>query len=216
MLASSTKPGICSLPIHGQAHAQSLPATGNLAALKNGSRWADIHGVMASGSFFVQTPEAALRHVKLLANGLKKVAYAGFAGGSGCGVIALLVGHYVVTGPQSSTLPGFRELSGIAFVAWFMTLALLVFAALYFLAGWGLSQQKPWARYAAAAVFLSKILLCVWLGRGSFLAMIIFLVVASWDIYGLWVLLAKETGQLLGSQKLSQAFDSPAPKARRA
>ncbi len=172
---------------------------------------------MARGSFFVQTPEAALRHVKVLANGLKKVAYAGFAGGAGCGVIALLVGHYVVTpGPRSSTLPGFRELSGIAFVAWFMTLALLIFAALYFLAGWGLSQQKPWARYAAAAVFLSKILLCVWLGRGSFAAMLIFLVVASWDIYGLWVLLAKETGQLLGSQKISQAFDSPAPKARRA
>lgn len=171
---------------------------------------------MAGGSFFVQTPESALRHVNLLAKGLKKVAWAGFAGGAGCGVIALILGRFLITPAPSSTVPGFRELSGISFVAWFMTLALLVFAALYFLAGWGLSKQKPWARYTAAAVFLSKILLCVWLGRGSFAAMIIFLVVASWDIYGLWVLLAKETGQLLDSQKLSQAFDSPAPKARRA
>jgi hypothetical protein len=158
--------------------------------------------MMAAGSFsvripFVQNREDALRHVGLLAKGLKKVAWAGIIGGAGCGAIALLLRNFLMTpAPPSSAMPGARELSGISFVAWFMTIALMVFGILYLIAGWGLSRQKPWARYTAAAVFLLKVLLCVWLGRGSVGAMIVFLTVAGWDLYGLWVLLAKETGLL--------------------
>jgi hypothetical protein len=177
---------------------------------------------MTGSSFFVQTPEAALRHVNLLAKGLKKVAWAGLAGGVGGSALAALVSHLLVTSsPQPITTPGFREMSGITFVTWFMALALLGFSTLYLIAGWGLSNQKPWARYMAAAVFLAKILLCVWLGRGSIGAMIVFLTVAIWDIYGLWVLLAKESGQLFTSSEpassaTARTFDSPTSKARRA
>lgn len=172
---------------------------------------------MASGSFFVQTPEAALRHVNLLAKGLKKVAWAGLVGGAGCSVLALLLGHFLVTpNPQSTSIPGAHEISGISFVAWFMATAMLVFSTLYLIAGWGLSHQKPWARYTAAAVFLMKVLLCVWLGRGSVGAMIVFLMVAGWDFYGLWVLLSKEAGQLFASPQISPSFDSPTTNARRA
>jgi hypothetical protein len=177
---------------------------------------------MAGSSFFVQTPEAALRHVNLLAKGLKKVAWAGLAGGVGCSALAALVSHLLVTSsPQPITTPGFREMSGITFVTWFMALALLGFSTLYLIAGWGLSNQNPWARYMAAAVFLAKVLLCVWLGRGSLGAMIVFLTVAVWDIYGLWVLLAKESGQLFTSSpgtssETARTFDSPTTKARRA
>jgi len=172
--------------------------------------------MMATGSFsvkapFVQTREDALRHVTLLTKGLKKVAWAGLVGGSGCGVLAWLLGQFLVSPtPQPNAIPGARELSGISFVAWFMSIALLAFSILYFIAGWGLSRQKSWARYVAALVFLSKVLLCVWLGRGSIGAMIVFLFVASWDIYGLWVLLSKETGQLFSSSPASQANHKPA------
>ena len=65
----------------------------------------------------------------------------------------------------------------------------------------------------AAAMFLAKVLLCVWLGRGSIGAMIVFLIVAAWDIYGLWVLLAKESGQLFSSSQGTSSdranFESP-------
>jgi len=160
---------------------------------------------------FVQNREDARRHLDLLVKGLRKVAWAGLAGGAGCGVLAILVAHFLVTpGPQSSAIPGARELSGISFVAWFMTLALLAFSTLYLIAARGLSRQKPWARYMAAAVFLAKVLLCVWLGRGSIGAMIVFLVVAAWDLYGLWVLLSKETGELFTSPAPSQATVKPA------
>src|SRR5580700_1471876 len=159
---------------------------------------------MAGSSFFIQNSEDALRHVHLLAKGLKKVALAGLVGGLGCGVMAVLLSHFLATPTQSNAVPGFHELSGITFVASFMSIALLVFSGLYFLAGWGLSQQKGWARYTAAATFVAKVLLCVWLGRGAVGAMIVFLLVAAWDFYGLWVLLSKETGQLFSSRETSQ------------
>lgn len=161
---------------------------------------------MAIRSFFIQTPEDALRHVDLLAKGLKKSAIVGLVGGAGCSGLALLVSHLLVpTGSQSNAVPGFREMSGIAFVAWFMAIALLVLSGLYLVAGWGLSHQKGWARYTAAGTFVLKVLLCVWLGRATIPAMIVFLFIASWDIYGLWVLLSRETGQLYASPKASPA-----------
>src|SRR6202034_3885134 len=113
-------------------------------------------------------------------------------------------------GTQSNAVPGAQELSGIAFIAWFMAAAMVVFSGLYFVAGWGLSHRKPWARYTAAAAFLAKLLLCLWLGRVSVGAMIVFLCVAGLDFYGLWVLLSKETEQLLSSPKTTQASIKPA------
>jgi len=111
---------------------------------------------------FIQSREDALRHVNLLAKGLKKVALAGLVGGAGCSVMALLLRSFLVPpGPQPNAIPGFREMSGITFVAWFMAIALLVFSGLYFVAGWGLSHQKAWARYTAAGTFVAKVLLCV-------------------------------------------------------
>ena len=165
------------------------------------------------GSFFVQTPEDARRHVNLLATSLKKVAFAGLIGGAGCGALAVLLGHFLVPpSVQSTAIPGTRELSGISFVTWFMTFGLLGFSALYFISGWGLSQQKHWARYTAAGTFIFKVLLCVWLGRGSIGAMVVFLMVAGWDVYGLWVLLSKGTAEVFSSPKVSPAFDSPTTK----
>jgi hypothetical protein len=91
-----------------------------------------------------------------------------------------------------------------------MAIALLIFSSLYFVSGWGLSCQKMWARYAAAGTFVAKVLLCMWLGRATISAMIVFLLIASWDLYGLWVLLARETGQLFSSPQSSQASIKPA------
>jgi hypothetical protein len=167
--------------------------------------------VMASSSFFIQSSEDALRHVNLLAKGLKKVAIPGLVGGAGCGVMAVALGHVLVTpSPSSNALPGFHELSGITFVASFMAIALLLFSSLYFIAGWGLSHQKAWARYTAAATFIAKVVLCVWLGRGSVVAMIVFLLIAGLDLYGLWVLLSAVTGQLFSSPQARQANVKPA------
>ena len=152
----------------------------------------------------IQTHEDALRHIDLLTKGLKKLAWAGLAGGTGCGVLALLVGHFLAPhNAQSAAIPGTRELTGVLLVAWFMATALLGFSILYLIAAWGLSHQKSWARYAAAGVFLAKVLLCVWLGRGSIAAMMVFLLFASWDLYGLWVLLSKQTGHLFTSSQVS-------------
>jgi hypothetical protein len=163
-------------------------------------------------SFLIQRREDALRHVNLLAKGLKKVALAGFVGGVGCGVMAILLGHFLVTpaSPQANAVPGFHELSGITFVATFMAIALLLFSGLYFISGWGLAKQMGWARYTAAATFMAKVLLCVWLGRASVGAMMVFLLIASLDFYGLWVLLSKETGQLFTSLDPSQPSVKPA------
>lgn len=166
---------------------------------------------MATGSLFLRNQEHALRHVTLLAKGLRKVAIAGLVGGVGCGVIAALLGRFLEAPASSSNaIPGFHELSGIGFVAAFMATALIGFSVLYLIAGWGLSHQKPWARYMAAGTFLLKVLLCVWLGRSSFGSMFIFLLVASWDIYGLWVLLSKETGLLFTTPETSQVSGKPA------
>jgi hypothetical protein len=130
---------------------------------------------------FVRTREDALRHVNLLGRGLKKVAWAGLIGGLCCGVLAVLEAHFLTSpSPQPNAILGAPELSGISFIAWFMAIALLVFSILYYTAGW-----------------------CVWLGRGSIAAMAVFLLVASWDFYGLWVLLSKETGQLFASPNAS-------------
>lgn len=158
---------------------------------------------MASRSFFIQRHEDALRHVDQLAKGLKKIAIAGWVAGAGCTLLALLVSHFMVTrSPQPNPVPGFQEISGVTLVTWFMAIALLAFSTLYFISGWGLERRKPWSRHAAAGTFLLKAILCVWLGRGSLAAMIVFLSIAGCDLYGLWVLISDQTGQL---------FRSPAP-----
>jgi len=166
---------------------------------------------MAGRPFFIQRPEDAVRHVNLLAKGLRKVAIAGWVGGGGCTLLAIFISRFFsIRNPHPDAVPGFQEVAGITFVTWFMALALLLFSSLYFISGWGLAHQKSWARYAAAGTFLSKILLCIWLGRGSTAAMIVFLFIASWDVYGLWVLLAKQTGQLFGSTDVAKAPAKPA------
>lgn len=152
---------------------------------------------MASRSFFIQRSEDAVRHVATLTKGLRKMAIAGWVGGFASTLLAMLVTHFVAPPAVApNATPGVHEISGILFVAWFMALAMLLFSTLYFVAGWGLAQKKSWGRYAAAGSFLLKILLCVWLGRGSFSAMFVFLLIAGWDFYGLWVLLSKETALL--------------------
>jgi hypothetical protein len=162
-------------------------------------------------SFFIQDPDKALRHVNLLAKGLKKVAIAGWVAGLSSTVLALLLNRFVVTpGPQASATPGFRELSGIAFVAWSLAIALLGFSTLYFVSGWGLAHQKNWGRYAAAGTFVLKVLFCLWLGRATLSATLVFLFISSCDIYGLWVLLSKETGQLFSVPQPNQAQIKPA------
>jgi hypothetical protein len=167
--------------------------------------------MMASRSFFIQSPEDAQRHVTRLLKGLKSAALVTLTSGAGCGVMALLLSHFL-GGPstQSNGVPGAQLLFGIAFIAWAMAAAMLLFSGLYFVAGWGLSHRKPWARYTAAAAFLAKLLLCVWLGRVSVAAMLVFLSIAGLDFYGLWVLLSKETEQLLSSPKATQASIKPA------
>jgi hypothetical protein len=166
---------------------------------------------MVPGSFFIQRPEDALRHVQQLAKGLKKIATAGWIGGASCTLLAALVSHFLVTGGTNpNPLPGSREISGITLVTWFMAVALLVFSSLYYVSGWGLERQKSWARIFAVGTFLAKVLLCVWLGRGSFSAMFVVLVIAIWDFYGLWVLLSKETAQLFASSNTARASVKPA------
>jgi hypothetical protein len=166
---------------------------------------------MASRSFFIQSPEDAQRHFALLLKGLKSVAVVALVGGAGCGFMAILLSHFLAApSTQSNAVSGPQLLSGISFFAWFMAAAMLVFSGLYFVAGWGLSHRKPWARYTAAAAFLAKLLLCVWLGRVSVGAMIVFLCIAGLDFYGLWVLLSKETEQYLSSPKTTQASIKPA------
>ncbi|MBV9769739.1 MAG: hypothetical protein JOZ32_09230 [Bryobacterales bacterium] len=164
---------------------------------------------MASGSISVRRPFAqnsgdALRHLKTLTDSLRKVAWAGLIGGFGCGVIAFVLSHSLgAFSSHSSNGPGFPEISGITAVARFMAVALIAFSILYLIASWGLSRGKTWARYAGAAVFIGKILLCVSLGRGSVASMVVFLLIASLDIYGLWVLLSKATAQLFTSPSLT-------------
>jgi len=150
---------------------------------------------MASRSFFIQHPEDALRHVNTLAKGLKKVAIAGWIAGAGCTVLALMVSHFIMA-PSRVPKPGFQEITGITLVAWFLALSLLLFSSLYFVAGSALAQRKPWARNVAGGTFLLKVLLCAWLGRGSLAGMVLLLGIAGCDLYGLWVLLSKQTGQL--------------------
>jgi hypothetical protein len=101
-------------------------------------------------------------------------------------------------------------MSAISSVVWYIALALIVFSCLYLLVGPALAQQKPWARYAASGIFLAKVLLCVWMGRGSLRAMVVFLGISGWDLYGLWVLLSKETGQLFSSPQATQVTAKPA------
>ena len=91
-----------------------------------------------------------------------------------------------------------------------MTIGLIGFSSLYLVIGWGLSHQKQWSRHAAGVVFVLKVLLCVWVGRASIGAMVVFLLIASWDLYGLWVLLSKETAQLFASPEPRQASGKPA------
>jgi hypothetical protein len=166
---------------------------------------------MTSGSFLVQTPlfiqrrEDAVRHVNALAKGLKQVGMVGVASGAVCGVMAVLLGRVLNTQPHSSSVPGSHGMSGFTLVAVIMATALIVLSCLYLVAGWGLSLQKSWARYTAAATFTLKLVLCLWLGHVSIGAMVIFLMVSAWDIYGLWVLLSKQTGQLFSSPQVSQA-----------
>ncbi len=165
---------------------------------------------MDASSIFIHRSEDATRHLNTLAAGLRRFALTGWISGSACTALALFVNHYLtgfITGP--GVLPGSRQTSGIAFLAWAMAVALLAFSTLYFIAGWGLTQKKPWSRYFAAGVFLLKVLLCIWVGLSSPAAMIVFLLIAGWDLYGLWVLLAKETGQLLSIQHSAPASVKP-------
>jgi hypothetical protein len=160
---------------------------------------------------FIQRPEDAQRHIDLLAKGLKKVALAGWVGGAGCAFLTLFVARLLVaTSGQPANVPGVHEISGITFIAAFMAAALLVFSTLYFVSGWGLSHQTVWARYTAAGTFIAKILLCVWLGRGSVGGMIVFLLIAGWDFYGLWVLLSKGTAHLFNTSESNQTSSEPA------
>jgi hypothetical protein len=166
---------------------------------------------MASGSFFVKSPEDALRHLSQLVQGLKKVAVAGIIGAVVCGVMAMLLSRFLAPSGHKSNAPtGFPEMSAISSVIWYIGLALIVFSCLYFIVGWGLAQRKLWARYAATGTFLLKVLLCVWMGRGSLRAMVVFIGISGWDLYGLWVLLSKETGQLFSSPQASQITAKPA------
>jgi len=169
---------------------------------------------MDARSLFIQTPEDAARHVNTLAAGLRKFAISGWISGSACTALALFVSHYLSGLITRAGAPsGSRPTSGIAFLAWAMAIALLSFSTLYFVAGWGLSQKKPWSRYVAAGTFLLKILLCVWVGLSSAAAMIVFLLLAGWDLYGLWVLMAKETGQLLAAPAAARASVKPVKPA---
>lgn len=169
---------------------------------------------MDARSLFIQHPEDAARHVNTLATGLRKFAISGWISGAACTALALFVSHYF-TGfmVRSGAAFGSHEMSGIAVIAWAMAIALLVFSTLYFVAGWGLAQKKPWSRYAAAGTFLLKTLLCIWVGLSSPAAMVIFLLLAGWDLYGLWVLMAKETGQLLSPAPPTPASVKPVKPA---
>jgi len=160
---------------------------------------------MAGGSFFIQRPEAAVRHLEILTQGLKKVALAGFVSGGGCVVLALLVGRSLgAYNVHASDNPGGMAISGMSLVIWFMALALIVFSSLYLIVSWGLARRTTWSRHAASIVFVLKVLLCVWLGRTSPGVMFIFLLISTFDLYGLWVLLSKETGQLFASPESTQ------------
>lgn len=169
---------------------------------------------MDARSFFIQNPEDAARHVNTLAAGLRRFAISGWISGAACSALALFISHYL-NGLmiQAGAAPGSRQASGIAFLAWALAIALLVFSTLYFVAGWGLAQKKLWSRYAAAGTFLLKTLLCIWVGLSSPAAMIVFLLLAGWDLYGLWVLMAKETGQLLSAPGARQASVKPVEPA---
>jgi hypothetical protein len=166
---------------------------------------------MARGSIFIQRHEDAVRHVALLAKGLKKVAMVGAVGGLGCTALAMFLTHVLIPpNAHGNAIPGAHEMSGITFVTWFMALALLFFSSLYYVAGWGLANQKGWGRYVGAAAFLLKAMLCIWLGRSSVQTMVVFLFVATWDFYGLWVLLSKETAHLFTSPEVRTATVKPA------
>jgi hypothetical protein len=167
-------------------------------------------GVMDARSIFIRRPEDAARHVNTLAAGLRRFAISGWISGAACLALALFVSRYL-TGfmTHASATSGARETSPIAFLAWAMAIALLVFSTLYFVAGWGLAQKKPWSRYFTAGTFLLKTLLCIWIGLSSPAAMIIFLLLAGWDLYGLWVLMSKEAGQLLSAPRATPASVKP-------
>jgi len=162
-------------------------------------------------SLFVQSPDDALRHVNLLAKGLKQAAIAGSAGAAACGALGFMLNRFTLVHQSgSSVVLPVHEISRIVLAAWTLAIAMLVFSTLYFIAGWGLSRQKEWSRFAAAATFLLKIVLCGWFGHTSLRAALFFLLIAAWDIYGLWVLLAKETGQLLISPEPGRTAVKPA------
>lgn len=166
--------------------------------------------MMVARSFFIQRPEDAARHINTLATGLRKFAISGWISGAACTALALFVSRYF-TGfmVRAGAASGSHQMSGIAVIAWAMAIALLGFSTLYFIAGWGLAQRKPWSRYTAAGTFLLKTLLCIWVGLSSPAAMIIFLLLAAWDLYGLWVLMSKETGQLLTPSRATPTSVEP-------
>jgi hypothetical protein len=160
---------------------------------------------MAASTFFLQRPrlhpDDARRHLGLLVRGLKNIAYVGWSSAAGCTFLALLIGRFLFTRPtQPGTVSDFQGLSAIVFVAWFMAIAMLVFSTLYFVSGFGLARQKTWAHYMASVTFMTKILLCLALGRISIRAMLVFLVISSWDFYGLWVSLSAPVAQLFSRQ----------------
>ena len=160
---------------------------------------------MARGSFIIQNPEDAQRHLQMLTQGLKRVAVPGLISGVGCGVIAVLLGRFVVINN-----PGSGEGIGLTSVAWLMAAVLASISSAYLFVAWALARRKRWARYAAAAVFVLKILFCVRFGLASLSTLVILLLFSSVDFYGLWVLLSKKTGQLFSSPEPSRASGKPA------
>lgn len=160
---------------------------------------------MARETFSIQNPADALRHLQILTQGLKRIAIPGMISGVGCAVIAVLLGRFL-----GSNRPGSSDGFGLTPIAWFLAAALIVISSLYLVIAWGLAHHVKWARHAAAIVFILKIALCFWFGLASLSALVILLLFSSVDIYGLWVLLSKETGQLFSSPHASQASPKPA------
>lgn len=157
---------------------------------------------MDSDSFFIQRPADARLHLGRLTAGLKRLAVVGLVVAGCCGLIAILLGWQFLDltyRPHPNDGLGILGIFGLAFLAGAATVVLVGFSALYLVLSWSLARRWKWSRYAGRVIFSLKILLSVFLGLSSPQTMIAFLVVASWDLYGLWVMLSKGTEQLFTS-----------------
>ena len=142
---------------------------------------------------FVQSPEDARRHLEQLIAGLKKAGIGGLALSAVCTALAMFLTRLV--SPTAAT-SGLNGVGSVALVAWWMAGALAFFSVMYIVSSYGLANRKGWARYFAAGAFALKIVLCLWLGRASLAASLLLLSMVILDVYGLWILLGKETGAL--------------------